>query len=336
MKRFLELCLKEQNLPRCIDPTCQSLYLRGECSSSLYDITLLKGLLKARPLLEESSVLEATRKRMWDQIVEERRIFLQANFPVSIQRAVDILYSKELKKIHKENREALETQAQKIKSKRCFRLFCGGVMLEKNQVWKCENCDSQYCWKCETRYEAGHQCSTKEIASVEWKRALPHCPKCDQPIEKLDGCDNMTCAVCRQNFSYVTGQVTQAGNHGKSKPVTLSKESLTSLWNILLKGREVEHLSMKEIKLVREWKRLEELWEENKIKSTQEPNWEWKPMDISSFAQYIKKNNTFDTEEEKRVAKMIAKRVEKLEIKRQSIRYLMTRLRTLEDAILSV
>ena len=325
LERFVEMCLREQNIPRCVSPNCNCLYLRSECPGTSYDLALFRGLLKD-PSLEEQAKFKNKKKEMFLQIVEERRKNLADSFPLSIQRAVNIMYSSELKRIAKSNQESIEQQVHSLASKRCFRLFCRGVMTLDKQ-WSCSTCETKFCADCETRHETGHNCKEEELASVEWKKALPHCPKCNQPIEKKDGCNFMTCAVCQQNFCYSSGEISQAGNHGKSKPVSVSTESFDRLWNLFPHQSQRTH---EQIKLARQLADIQNSLLSQNI-SVSNPTWDWKASDINLLSNWIKN----ETNDEEKIAKLTAQRVEKFEQKRQQIRDILTQLKNIEDELIS-
>jgi len=311
-------------------PHCNCLYLRKDNPTSMYDLALFRGLLKD-PSLEEQAKIKSNKQKMYQQIVEERRKNLADAFPLSIQKAVNIMYAGDLKRIAKSNQESIDEHSRKLQSKRCFRLFCRGVMTLDGQ-WHCSTCDTKFCKDCENRHEGNnHKCKQEELASVEWKQALPHCPKCNQPIEKKDGCNFMTCAVCQQNFCYSTGEISQAGNHGKSKPVSVSNESFERLWNLF---PPVQHRSDKQNRLAAELKQIEKLMADQKINVTN-PDWEWKASDIQQLSKWISTSVETTTQEEK-IAKMVALRVEKFEEKRQQVRNFLRRLKYIEDEFVSV
>ena len=330
LDRFLEICLREQNVPRCLSPNCNSLYLRNQAPFPKYDLALFRGLLKD-PSLEEKSKIKNKKQAMFQEIVEDRRKTLEESFPVSIQKAVQIMYSAELKRIAKSNQESIDTRLKNLHTKRCFRLFCRGVMTLDGQ-WNCGTCETRFCADCESRWEGNtHQCKEEELASVEWKKALPHCPKCNQPIEKKDGCNFMTCAACQQNFCYSTGEVSQAGNHGKSVPVQVSNESFDRLWSLF---PPLDARSAEQKKLARELQIMQKDLEEEKIKVT-DPTWDWKPSDVSLLNKWISSSTESDSSKEEKMAKMVAQRVEKFEQKRQHVRDILRRLKNMEDFLLS-
>lgn len=81
----------------------------------------------------------------------------------------------------------------------------------------CEQCTREWCWPCYAPAHPGISCSQykKEHATVDlWakiRRADNHqrnaqrCPKCSIFIEKIDGCDHMSCSKCNAKFCYRCG-----------------------------------------------------------------------------------------------------------------------------------
>lgn len=317
LERYLHLCAREQSLPRCLAEKCSALFLRSHCPvPQVYDHALFHALLRD-PQLAEHSRKEEFRQ----QLVREREKFLEDSFPESIRRAVHILYASELRQVHKSNVDATMEKS----TKRCFRTFCKGYMKLQSGKWKCGRCESVFCEQCELQHKGSeHQCRAEEVASVQWKTQLPQCPRCGQAIEKSDGCNFITCAVCQQHFSYTTGEVSTAGNHGKSIPVTLSEAGTHRLWALLLRGRSPDELiRTREKTLVNELQSLESY--------SLEGDTEWKSFDLPMLLHW-----DAETQEEKKVAHQVALRVEKLEKRKQERQHVLRRLRRLEEAILSL
>lgn len=323
LERFLEIGARERTTPRCLATGCSALFLRSVLPMPVYDLALFRGLLRD-PQLNEDTRFHDQQHRLREQLINEREKFLETSFPESIRRAVHIMYGSELRKVHKSNLETMRRLGER-ETKRCFRVFCKGFMRLEQEKWTCALCDSVFCSRCESGHEEPHQCRPEDRASVEWKNSLPQCPKCHQTIEKSDGCDNMTCAVCQTNFSYSTGERTVAGNHGASIPVRLSTEGgVDRLWDLLLRGRAREALSTKEERVARELETLDDL---------PSHSGEWRASDIPALVNWSEDSSE---EDELRVAKSVAVRVERLEKKRQQCRHAWNRLRRLEDEILSL
>lgn len=318
LDRYVALCCREHNVPRCLGEGCSALILRPQCRAFVvYDRALLRGLLRD-PHLDERSRKEEMRQALF----REREAFLERSFPESIRRAVKILYAPELRRVLKSNLENAHPP------KKCFRVFCKGTMTLQSPAWKCARCESRFCEQCEMRYEDRHHtCRAEDRATVVWKSALPTCPKCGVAIEKSEGCDFMTCAVCQQNFSYTTGEATTAGNHGKSIPVVLlNNEGPEKLWTLLLRGRPRHELSPIQEALARELEDLETL-----SFFPVHDTGEWKTSDIPALVRSsVDHHHALDD----KTARAVALRVEKLETKKQHTRHVWRRLRHLEDEIL--
>ena len=60
---------------------------------------------------------------------------------------------------------------------------------------------------------------------------MVECPKCKVKVEKIDGCDAITCAVCNTNFWYTTGEEGDAGNHGKFVQVVMRSYNISSMYS---------------------------------------------------------------------------------------------------------
>jgi len=329
LERFLDMAMRERTVPRCLAPGCSALFLRSAFPTPKYELALFRGLLRD-PELEDSLKTQDQQRRFRDELVREREMFMEASFPASIRRAVQIMYAPDLKRVHKNNLEAMEKERKP--TKRCGRLLCNGFMrLQDNEKWCCATCKTMFCALCELRFEYDdHECREGDVASVSLKKTLGECPECHQIIEKSYGCDNMTCAVCGTHFSYTTGVRTQHGNHGANIPVTLStgpQTGFTSLWERLLKSRPRHALSTKEERLALELDALEALG------LPPDENNEWKSSEISLLMKWA---GTEGEKEERRVARTVALRVENLETQRQETRHFWNRLRRVEDEIVSL
>lgn len=346
MTRFVDICWKEHTVPRCISPQCQSLYLektipkdpKDRALLKKYHVALFRGLLKDNQTSTREDE-KTIREHIFQQIRNERLSFLHDQFPWAIQKGVEIMYASELKRIHRDNKLMLE-KTTTLPTKRCFRLFCQGTMISQKEeegeiweIWECKTCKSQYCKECEGEYNKKHVCRHENVASVEWKKALPHCPHCSLPIEKADGCDAVTCARCMKNFNYSTGLPCLSGNHGKSTPISIAGESIELMKKALQQNKT--NIEKRE-RLGRMLTEITDALAEYKITSLSTPTWEWKPTEIGILQQWLQKNNNNERqkeEEEQRIARLVSNRVDKLESKRQHMEWILRRLGHMESEI---
>lgn len=79
-----------------------------------------------------------------------------------------------------------------------------------------------------TVLENEHVCNADELSSIEFISKSCHCPRCNTPIEKSEGCKLMTCAVCGHHFHYETGETIKYGNN-HNKAVILKQPTLKDM-----------------------------------------------------------------------------------------------------------
>lgn len=92
---------------------------------------------------------------------------------------------------------------------KCMVHNCDGYLSTK---WKCQVCNKQTCNRCREVKEEGHVCNEDTVKTIQMcvKESKP-CPKCNEPISKIDGCDQMWCSLCETVFSWDTGKIQIGG-----------------------------------------------------------------------------------------------------------------------------
>ncbi len=100
-------------------------------------------------------------------------------------------------------------------TQKCLTKECNGFLDEK---YHCILCKKNYCKDClielkESDIES-HTCdeSLKETIKMIRKESKP-CPKCNEFISKISGCDQMFCTTCGTAFSWKTGQIEKGVIH---------------------------------------------------------------------------------------------------------------------------
>ena len=102
--------------------------------------------------------------------------------------------------------------------KRCPTADCKNafyVAPGKRFIMQCAGCEKQYCVECLTEHtdmklscekwkELQEKLAKGTKANDEWvKKHTKPCPGCNRPIEKLDGCNRITCSKCNYNFCWI-------------------------------------------------------------------------------------------------------------------------------------
>jgi uncharacterized Zn finger protein (UPF0148 family) len=96
-------------------------------------------------------------------------------------------------------------------------------------------CDVKYCIKCEEPFgDPNHKCNKDVLESINMIEEHVKCPVCKIPVSKIEGCNNMTCAICQTNFCYRTGDIIIPGSHSKLQ-IELATSDISNIIEILKK-----------------------------------------------------------------------------------------------------
>jgi hypothetical protein len=97
---------------------------------------------------------------------------------------------------------------------RCPIQECKGPMIEGKK--QCSICKSNFCYRCEEKMIEDHKCEETVVESLKLiKKEAKSCPKCQSPITRISGCDDMFCTHCNTAFNW-TSMIIQA--RGNSNP----------------------------------------------------------------------------------------------------------------------
>ena len=186
------------------------------------------------------------------------------SFPSSIQTLVKVSFPTKYSKMMKINRE--EVRNQVTDKRKCISGVCVDGRLDTlafdsedghERFLKCDTCELIFCNQCERNVTchppSRHQCLKEDLDSLELLKEFVKCPECHVPVQKIDGCNNLTCANCKTRFLNYTGE--RGGSGGgtqgyvqakSSNRFTLHAEYVSSLANykqsILQKVKKIEKL----------------------------------------------------------------------------------------------
>ena len=78
--------------------------------------------------------------------------------------------------------------------------------------WKCNKCDKITCKRCREIKEKDHVCDEDTVKTIQLAiRTSKPCPKCNERIHRIYGCDQVYCPLCKIVFSYSTGRLQIGG-----------------------------------------------------------------------------------------------------------------------------
>ena len=145
---------------------------------------------------------EAETKAKIDELTRQIR---QCELERSLYKRKHLTMIRRMKYDEKEQEERKNRQL-KIVSK-CPVENCNGLIMTN---YKCGICHIHICKECHeiVGEEEDHKCDPGKVETIKFIRATTKaCPKCNIPIHKIEGCDQMYCTICHTAFSYSTGLV---------------------------------------------------------------------------------------------------------------------------------
>ena len=92
--------------------------------------------------------------------------------------------------------------------------------MKQPTTFDCDNCLASTCAACHSSAHEGDTCIEAKAGRdgadefEEWKKEndVRDCPVCTTPIEKIDGCNHMTCKSCEAHICWHCMKVFKAGN----------------------------------------------------------------------------------------------------------------------------
>lgn len=213
---FIDFCEKQiHTLPVCPSENCnQNIIFQNTRIISKDYLVKYSNLLFN--FLKNDNNNELIIKKANDNIItsikKERSDFISSTKYPAIIQFIGIALKDKMNKVNKSNIKLIN----KISSsnKKCFNITCNLGILNEN--FKCNICETCFCNKCHEPKIKGHVCCKKILESLKFLETIIKCPKCYTHIQKSEGCNDMTCAVCKTNFLYTTGELIKNGSHGNT------------------------------------------------------------------------------------------------------------------------
>jgi hypothetical protein len=120
-----------------------------------------------------------------------------------------VLNDEILQKYTRFKREAELTKRNNLRW--CPMPDCEGYDLggTKKKKLKCNVCSTHYCYYCGDIWKDNHsKCNAAndfELDAWSKKHEVKHCPNCRRRVEKVEGCNHMTCSKCRYEWCWLCG-----------------------------------------------------------------------------------------------------------------------------------
>eukprot|EP00347_Sterkiella_histriomuscorum_P003716 403363220 len=95
---------------------------------------------------------------------------------------------------------------------------CDNIIQGKNGLKKtrCIKCQKDICYSCQTIWHQGQSCSkyqAKNFQQFSQAVGARRCPKCNVIIQKIEGCNEMTCYKCGHDFCWLCGEALNSVLH---------------------------------------------------------------------------------------------------------------------------
>lgn len=99
----------------------------------------------------------------------------------------------------------------------------------------CNICKFEFCYYCQEAWHNGSKCKQESDKEMDiWAKhyGIKICPNCRRKVEKLKGCDHMTCTKCRYEWCWLCGEK-YSGFHYESCEVRLLMKKNPKIQTVL-------------------------------------------------------------------------------------------------------
>lgn len=225
LQRYIEFSAKENTLPKC---SCGTEYhyntFRKKIPREIFELYLDCCVAVAKLRFSTDLRENAQNQQILKAFINERKDYFD-----SVPNGIRFILTNALKPKMKTIQQAiLETRSKLDSFKKCRNIVCVGVMESDDGVDVCNTCYSVFCTKCEEERHTHkkHECKPDDLKSILLKNSMISCPTCFVKITKIDGCEFMTCSICKTNFHYTSGEKTLYGSHKATENHKQKKDGL--------------------------------------------------------------------------------------------------------------
>ncbi|XP_054710431.1 uncharacterized protein LOC129220114 [Uloborus diversus] len=191
------LALSAECCPVCMCPADGESYCLEVCGH-VYCIECVNGLTQANQFPIQCCAEGCSK----DLVLADIRKILKNN-----ENEINNLLERALKAYQEKNHATLYF---------CPAPDCNMFVLKKSNseaTWKCPLCKNDICMNCNVVYHKGYTCDMYQGSKKDpdysfkvWQAMTTKCkkcPTCNSAIEKIEGCNHMTCSNCRGHFCWI-------------------------------------------------------------------------------------------------------------------------------------
>jgi hypothetical protein len=236
VQRYIEISSQENSIPTCPRDQCPGIFDEKTLPESL--VPMFQTLLYNHLFLTKKGEISDFKKSqaIVEILREEKKKFIVESMPVAIKFVAGLVFGARLRKVTTIQKGRTNNRV----SRTCINLVCNGFL---DDNFKCAKCGVVFCKDCEEQKSDDHVCKSENVESLTLLNSMTKCPGCKTHIEKSDGCMAMTCAVCKTNFWYNTGEKGAHGNHGQYKHVIIKDSKLTIQYKDKIPAEYIKYIS---------------------------------------------------------------------------------------------
>lgn len=224
---YTQSCINDKGkLPKCV--VCPREYL-FECfedfEPALEYANVLLEFIRKNPDFQ-NKVNTVTKEKKLIEKLRAKKAEIFERIPKALKYIIETTMMTEYKEAMKVNMQHVKTQIQK---KKCFSGVCptGNLDNDEHENWICDTCSNTFCRRCEHIMFDNHTCKQEDLESLQFISSLVHCPTCQAPVQKIDGCNNLTCSMCGTSFNEISGEKSEYGGHNSKLELKDVKYSLS-------------------------------------------------------------------------------------------------------------